>query len=117
MVDTLSTIRTCWPLTGEDTTQTSLFRPKTKTGGGNEFIETLTALLKTVDSLPRGSLPAAQEAAMRLVRRVAARMPTAGDAAPDVGEETSWWHLDRHHGMGRLAYNSRKTLTDIPGEH
>ena len=85
--------------------------------GGNEFIETLTALLKTVDSLPRGSLPAAQEAAMRLVRRVAARMPTAGDAAPDVGEETSWWHLDRHHGMGRLAYNSRKTLTDIPGEH
>ena len=33
---------------------------------GNEFIETLTALLETVDSLPRGNLPAAREAAMRL---------------------------------------------------
>eukprot|EP00439_Symbiodinium_sp_Y106_P077556 s14_g16.t1 len=37
---------------------------------GKELVETLTALLGDLDWLPQSSLPAAQEAAMRLVRRI-----------------------------------------------
>ena len=66
---------------------------------GSNFIEVTTALLHDVDYLPEDMLPAAQEAALRLVRRIAARTPTMGDG-PQTGNATAWWQLDRHHGLG-----------------
>ena len=77
---------------------------------GKAMVETLPALLEDVDRLPENSLAATQEAAMRLVRRIASRTPellqqvggTGGDAA-------MWWTLDRHHGLGNLATTPRMT--------
>ena len=67
-----------------------------------ERVETLNALTQAVDNLPLDTLPAAQEAAMRLVRRVAARTPE------------TWWHLDRHHGLGDIRSTVRMRSPTSP---
>ena len=62
-----STLRMpCW-----NTLDTHLVAEATGEARGRAMVETLTALLEDVDRLPVHSLAATQEAAMRLVRRIA----------------------------------------------
>ena len=90
---------------------TNLVEHDTDQGQGRNFIEVTTALLHDVDYLPEDTLPAAQEAALRLVRRIAARTPTRGEGPP-TGNATAWWQLDRHHGLG--DYRSTETQPRSP---
>ena len=76
---------------------------------GSTFVETVSALLNDVDHLPDDALPASQEAAVRLVRRIAARTPTPGET-PTTGDQDAWWQLERHHGMGD-AYSTVRSPT------
>ena len=77
------------------------------------FVETLGGLLGDVDRLPSDALPAAREAAMRIVRRIAAPTPPPGDTAPEAGDEDAWWQLDRHHGMGDVHNTARSPTTPV----
>eukprot|EP00439_Symbiodinium_sp_Y106_P081326 s1350_g20.t1 len=75
---------------------------------GTMFVETLgTMLSDDVDYLPAEALGAAQEAAMRLARRIAARTPERGSSSTGEVAQNMWWHLGRHHGMGNTAEAAR----------
>ncbi|CAE7762655.1 unnamed protein product [Symbiodinium sp. CCMP2592] len=54
-----------------------------------------------LDAWPAAHLPQVQEAAMRLVRGISARVPEEKQGQPDTSGE--WWRFERHHGMGDLA--------------
>ncbi|CAE7226564.1 unnamed protein product [Symbiodinium sp. CCMP2592] len=54
-----------------------------------------------LDAWPTAHLPQVQEAAMRLVRGISARVPEEKQGQPNTTGE--WWRFERHHGMGDLA--------------
>ena len=69
-------------------------------------VETLRSLLQQVRRWPIHMLPTVQQAAMNLVRGIAAATPEetvegAGDRKPD-----EWWYRERHHGLRDVARSS-----------
>ena len=80
---------------------------------GTTLVETLSALLTVVDVLPEDALPAAHEAAMRIVRRIATRRPPPGEVAPDTGNAMAWWTLERHHGLGDVHNTARSQTNEV----
>ena len=82
---------------------TSLVAEVSAQARGIAMVETLTALLQDVDNLPQTSLSAAQEAAMRPVRRIASRTDEAAHYGGSSADADMWWTLDRHHGLGNRA--------------
>eukprot|EP00439_Symbiodinium_sp_Y106_P002132 s9459_g1.t1 len=88
-----------WHYKTGDMTRTSWREWQARHGArGTTFVETMGALLTDVDHLPDDALPAAQEAAMRVVvHRHRGRRP----------RRRGRWQLDRHHGMGDMHNTAR----------
>ena len=66
-------------------------------------VETLRGLLNDVSKWPPRVLPTVQEAAMNLVRGIAARTPEETMAGREAWQPDEWWYKERHHGMGDSA--------------
>ena len=66
-------------------------------------VETLRGLLQEVRTWPPHVLPTVQEAAMNLVRGIAAQTPEENIAGTGGWQPDAWWYQERHHGLGDSA--------------
>ena len=66
-------------------------------------VETLRSLLRQVRTWPPHMLPTIREAAMNLVRGIAAVTPEEVAGGETQWQPEPWWYQDRHHGLGDTA--------------